>query len=68
MRDEMTEKVQELEEELTMALSELKKYQEASKQMSEVWQSLYVFLLVYYFKPLWPLTLHIKYLHCVIVQ
>lgn len=36
MRDEMAEKVQELEEELTMALFELKKAQDANKLMSEV--------------------------------
>lgn len=36
MRDEMAEKVQELEEELTMALSELKKAKESNKMLSEV--------------------------------
>ena len=36
IRDEMSEKVQELEEELTMALSELKKAKEANKHLGEV--------------------------------
>ena len=36
MRDEMAEKVQELEEELTMALSELKKAKDANKMLNEV--------------------------------
>ena len=36
IRDEMAEKVQELEEELTMALSELKKAKDANKLLSDV--------------------------------
>ncbi len=35
-REEMSEKIQELEEELTMALSELKKYKESNKHFKEV--------------------------------
>ncbi len=36
IRDEMAEKVQELEEELTMALSELKKAKDSNRLLNEV--------------------------------
>ena len=44
IRDEMAEKVQELEEELSMALSELKKAKDNNKLMNEVSEEFSTFL------------------------